>query len=372
MVVPLVTGAIAVGSAVAQYMQSEEARALSAEERERLEALIAGVQSPNFSWEKLDPKTYAVVAKYQPQVASFIQEKAPEVTKMASQDAVMAREAQREALTRLRAQGAGQDPLGDAELAENLSQAAVANRGRNQAVKEDFARRGQGGGTSEMLAQMLGTQQANEQAATGSRQAYIEAQRRKLQALRDSSSLAGSIRDDEFRVERGNNDIINSFNQRTATRQQGWADNAAGIANDASKYNLGNEQDTANRNVGAANQFAVQGQQREDDLKQRGFTNDMAKVKAQAGITDMARDDIVGGARDRNAAIAGGAEGAQTVLKYSDRQPAAKAPTQEQQTGQTSAASSLSAKPQYSVPNEDDEDGNPLNRRYRPNQMGGY
>ena len=268
MVVPLVMGAVAVGSAIAQYMQSEEARQLSAEEREKLERLISDVQSPSFNWSKIDPKAYAVVAKYQPQVASFIEEKAPQLTQMASADAVTSREAQREALTRLRAQAQGQDPLADAELAENLSAAAVANRGRNAAVKEDFSRRGQGGGTSEMLAQLLGTQQANEQASTGSRGAFIEAQRRKLQALRDSTSLAGAIRDDEFRVESGNNNLINSFNQRNAVRRQDWATGAATTANEGQRFNLTNEQDVGNRNTTTANQFAVQERNREDDLKQ--------------------------------------------------------------------------------------------------------
>lgn len=363
MVLPLVIGAIAVGSAIAQYLSSAEGRRLAAAERRRLEQMVQDVQNPSFDWSKLDPATYQVVAKYQPQVADFVAEQAPQLTKMDSADAMASRDAQREALNRLRAQSQGNDPLADAELADNLAQAATANRGRNDAVREDFSRRGQAGGTSEMLAQLLGTQQSNEQAATGARQSFIEAEKRKLQALRDSTSLAGAVRDDEFRMERGNNDLINGFNLRMATRRQGWADNAAGTMNDAQKFNVGNQQDIANRNVTTGNQFAVQERDRRDKLTQQGFDNDMSKVKTLAGVTDMARSDALGSARDTNSAIAGGSEGAQTAIAYgaSQRQPQQ---SQQEQNGYTNATQNLTAQPNYS--NTYEEPGtDPLNRKYR-------
>ncbi len=318
MVAPLIIGgAIAIGSAIAQYLNSEEGRRLSRAERQKLEKLLRDTESPRFDTSMIDPETYRVVAKYKPEVADFIAEQAPELTRMDSADAIAAREAQREALSRMRALQTGNDPLGDAELADALAKASIANRGRTSAIREDFARRGQGGGVAEMLAQLVGSQQANEQAAEGARGAYIEAQRRRLQAMRDAAGLAGQIRDDEYQLERGNNDLINGYNQRFAARRQDWANAGAEARNAGQRFNITNEQDVANKNTGVGNTFKVNERNRVDELKQRGFDNEMGKVRTFAGVTDMARADAIGTARDRNSAISGAADGAQTALAYS-------------------------------------------------------
>lgn len=335
-------------SAILQYASSEQARQMSVAERRKLEKMLRDVESPTFNTADITPEMFAIVSKFKPEVADFIAEQAPQLTRMDSADALAAREAQREALSRMRAQASGNDPLADAELADVLSKAAVANRGRTAAIREDFARRGQGGGMAEMLAQLVGTQQANEQAADGARASFIEAQRRKLQAMRDSASLAGQIGDDEYRLERGNNDLINGYNQRFAARKQEWANNGANVRNDAQRVNLTNAQDVANRNTTTRNSFTVANRERENDLAQRGYDNEMGKVRTYAGITDMARSDALGAARDRNSAISGANDGVQTAIAYSQR-PA-------EQQSQAPAQQQVWA-------GEDSSD--PLNRKYR-------
>ena len=356
MVAPLIAGGIMAAGAIASYMQSQEARNLSEKERADLKRLLQNMQSPRFDTSEITPEQYKVVGKYVPVAAQYVQEEAPEVVKMASADSGMARDTQREALSRLRALSQGNDPLGDAEQAEALAKAGDANRGRVGAVREDFARRGQGGGTSEMLAQLLGAQQANEIASTGSRQAFMEGERRKLQSLRDSTSLAGAIRDDEFRTERGNSDIINSFNERTSARRQTFNNNAANAANEGQQFNLRNEQDVSNKNVGAGNDSRVSERDRQDRLSQQTYTNEMAKVTGQMPITTMAREDARNSARDTNSAIGGATDAVATGAMYYDSKPkeTAAEPTN------AAASQSLTAQPSYQEADED----SPLKRRY--------
>lgn len=363
-------GGVAAGSAIAQYLQSEEARKLSARERKELERLLAAVQNPNFDYSKLSPQQYEVVRQYVPEAASFVEEARPDLLSMDTADARVSREAQRAALEKLRAQAQGQDPLADAELEDALARAASANRGRRDAVKEDFSRRGQLGTTQEMVAQLLGTQQANESASEGSRAAFIESQRRKLQALRDSVSVAGAIRDDEFRQEARNDDILNSSNSRTAQRKQSWADGVASTRNEGERFNLTNEQDVSNRNTGTGNTFEVSERDRQDNLKQRTFDNDMSKVRARAGIAEMGRQDAIGAGRDRNNAISGLADGVQTALAFQyDSQQKQQQPASSEDKGFVSASQSISAQPVWQAEDFDEEQADPLKRRFKTNKV---
>lgn len=361
MVLPVIAAGVMAAGAIAQYMQSQEAQAMNAKERRELKALIDNLKSPNFDPRALTPEQYKVVGKYVPQAAEFVAEQAPQLVKMDSADSVESRNAQREALGRLRSMSRGDDPLAAAEQADALAQADTSNRGRVGAVREDFARRGQGGGTSEMLAQLLGAQSANQMAADGSRGAFIEAQKRKLQSLRDSTTLAGAIRDDEFRAERGNADIINSFNARTSTRRQDVNNRASDVANQGQQFNLTAEQRAADNNVSSGNDFRVNERNRQDKLTQQTYDNEMGKIKTQGGITDMARADIKAGARDRNSAIGGATDAFATGAAYYDSKPKEKAPA-DPAPPPPAASASLTAQPNYNDAEEDE--GTPLSRKY--------
>lgn len=354
MVLPLIVAGVTAASAISQYINSKEAREASAQERRDLKDLLDNLGSPNFNPRLLTPEQFRVVGKYVPEAANFVAEQAPQLVQQAGADSVQARNAQREALGRLRAQSRGEDPLADAELAEAMAQAGTANRGRLGAVKEDFARRGQGGGTSEMLAQLVGAQTANQLASDGSRAAFIDAQKRKLQAMRDTTSLAGNIREEDYRTERGNNDVINSFNERTSSRRQRANETATATANEGQRFNLNAEQGVAEKNVATANDFKINERSRGDKFAQLGFENQMSKVRAQSGITDMARSDVLNGARDRNSAISGAT---QAVGAYYG----AKSTEKPQQTTERPMIDSNEF--------EDQDSRNPMRRKYRFNEV---
>jgi hypothetical protein len=197
------------------------------------------------------------------------------------------------------------DPLMDLQASQALQKAGVANQGRVGAITESFARRGQGGGPQEMLAQMLGSQQSNEMANQSMTNLAIEAQRRKLQALADSAQLGGQIRGEDVALESRNNDILNQFNQRFAARRQGWEDARADMLNDAQRANIDRAQGVADRNVGTRNQFAVDNRNRYNDVEGKKWGVSMDRLGRQSNLGGMARDDIAANTNAQNQAVSG-------------------------------------------------------------------
>lgn len=325
----IAAGGVAAVSALAQWYNSEQGRKASAAERERVKEMLDNVQSPNFDPAKLSPEQYAVVRKYVPKAASFVAEQAPQLVKADSAGAVAGRGAQMDALNRLRNLSAsGTDEQSQLLQQEATNAANVANRGRQGAISEDFRNRGAGGSGLELLAQLTNAQGANEIQAQNSRQGALQAIQTKLQAMRDSANLGGQVRQEDVQMEGANNDIWNSFNQRTAQRQQQYGDNVANTMNEGDRFNVTNEQDIANRNTTNGNEYKKYNQGRDDRLKQATYDNTMGKVKVQAGISDGARQDIRDNTRDTNSAIAGVGQGAQTVLAYQQAQGDKVPPTQ--------------------------------------------
>lgn len=316
--IPVMIG-IAAASALVQYLNSKEGRELSAAEREKLQRQIDAIKQPNFDYSKFDPKLLKVVGTYTPEVADFIVEKTPELIKADSEGAKKGRDAQMAALSRLtELSKSGEDELTRLERTQAMNDVANRNRGQVGAVSESFARRGQAGGSQEMLAQMFNAQEQNDQQAeTGSRFA-IEAQRRKLQSLMDSASLGGRIRNEDIELESTNNNILNDFNRRFAANKQQWANNAADTRNGAQRFNLGLEQEVADRNVGISNDAAQFNLKNYNGLQQSEFDNALSKLGINAKGTQMAREDINSTTNATNNAFSGLAGGAMSAYMYAD------------------------------------------------------
>ena len=350
MVAPLVVmGAIAVGSAVAQYLNSEQGRRLSAAEGKKLENLLNETKKPNFDYTKFTPEQFKLVGQYTPEVADFVAEANPNLIKADSADAKLGRDAQRQALNRLtKLSKEGTDELTEMERTSAMNDVAKRSRGSVGAVSENFAQRGQAGGAKELLAQMFNAQQQNEQQAEAGSRFAIEAQRRKLQSLMDAAQLGGRIRQEDVDVESRNNDILNSFNQRFAARKQDWSNNRASTLNEAERLNLAAAQSVDDRNVAQNNDAFKYNQGNYNNLQERDYQNALDEIRIQSGVTNMARQDINSETAAKNSAISGAAGGAMQIYDYyrSDSKP--------QQNS-------------YSFKDEDEEDdaGNPLKRKYK-------
>lgn len=328
---------IAAASALVQYMNSAEGRRATAAERARIQRQIDALQSPNFDPKLLTPEDFKVVQKYAPNVSDYIAEANPNLVKADSEGVKAGREAQMNALNKLRnLSNSGTDEQSQLLQQEATNSVNVANRGRQGAIAEDFARRGNSGGGMELLAQLSNAQAANDTQANMGRQNALQAYQTKLQALRDSASLGGTIRGEDVDLESRNNDILNAFNQRTAANRNNFNQYADGVYNDAQRFNTTNAQDVANKNTSTTNQFAQYNQNRDDSNKQQTFNNELNKINVSAGNSSI--PDIRNNTKDNNSTTAGFADGAQTALAYSNRNSEAE---------------------------EKDDNNNPLRRRYR-------
>ena len=300
--------AIAAGSAIAQWLNSKSAQGASAEERARMEALLAKIKQPQFDPTTLTPEDYKVAATYVPQAATYIQEKAPEVVKMASEDAKLAKSAMRDALAKLQA-GANDTTMADIERQTALADAAGISRSAQGSIAQEMQARGMGGSGQEMLARQVAAQAGGQRAAQTSAQAVADAYRQKLNMIMNSANLGGQIADREYKQEAGNVDIRNSFNAREAAARQNWEDNRSNVINDATRYNVTNTQDVANKNVAQRNVYQTSERNRLDANKQNEFQNALDVVRAQSGNSENARRDIAG-ERDATAGAISGIAGA--------------------------------------------------------------
>lgn len=311
MVAPLVVmGAIAAGSAIAQWMNSESARNASSAERAQMQELLSRVQEPDFDFSEITPELYSVVGKYVPEASNFISENNPTLVKADSAGAKLGRDAQVDALSAMRERAkTGTDASSRALQQEAMNAQGVANQGQQGAIRDEFARRGQSGNGMELIARISGQEAAAQQGAQQSRNAVLDAQRERLQSMRDSANLGGQIRNEDVDVEWKNAGVINDFNSRTATRRQAFDNRGVDDRNEAQRSNLNVAQGVASQNTTLRNQTAVSERNRRDELKQRIYNNSMQKLGVNTTQSQGRIDGINGQATDTNKAIGGIAGG---------------------------------------------------------------
>lgn len=287
-----IPAAIAIGSAAAQWLNSRNAQQASEAERRRIQALYDQVQDPSFDPAELTPEDYQVVGSYLPDAAEYVEEARPDLIDTTA-DMTRGRDAEKQALEQMLMQSRdGSDPLTEIARAK-ASRAASADASSSRAsLDQGMQRRGVGVGSSiGYAANLAAGQDAALRSALAGEEAVANNASRRDQSLRGAADLGGRIRSADMSMEQANANVINSFNQRLATRKQDYLNRRADTANDAQRYNLGVQQGTADRNVGNRNNFKVQERNRRDDIAQRGFDNQISRVDGQAGL---ARDRMQG------------------------------------------------------------------------------
>jgi hypothetical protein len=293
--------AIAGASALAQFLNSEQARRLSDKERARIAKMVDQLQAPNFTQADFTPEDYKMLQQYVPEVAQNVVEQAPRTIQETS-DMGQGRQAQLEALNQMRATAmAERDPALMAMMEQASRRGAVDAQSRQSAIMEGLARRGQLGGSAAVVAQMQGAGDAMERSAEAGRAAAIEAYRNRQQAMRGAAEVGGQVYSQDFQKERANTDIINDFNRRMADRQFAYNQYASGLRNEAQRYNIGTAQDLANRNVQGRNSA----QDKWAQARQNMYQNEVNKVGLKSGQGQANVAAINQAAADRNQAIQG-------------------------------------------------------------------
>lgn len=305
-------------STIAQLYQSEKARKASKERLGEIERLFDAIKPPEFDFTPLDPpelirdsipepafdysnitpEAYQIAAKYIPEVAPYIAEKNPQIVQM-SAAGQFGRDAQIQALKDIRARtGELSDVEAQDASARAMRDAQINAQSRQQAILQDANRRGQLGSGAMLAAQLQGASDQMERGANLSSQAYLEALRNKLGAIRSEGEMGRQLGNDEFSQAAINADIINKFNQRAAQNMNQYGQYASDVMNKGQLYNVGVAQDVSNMNTQAANQAQYANRERQDQLltnrynrefNERNFQNQTAQQDYTNQASEIAR-----------------------------------------------------------------------------------
>ena len=278
--IPFVVAAMAVtalAGAYVAYKKGQISKEQLAKMEEHAKNMEAKMIAPSGTAEAFTPEEYEFAQKYNPQIATYVQENRPElVTDSASQPE---RRMQRDALNRYaNLSQSGTDVIADAQREEALFDAGAQDKARRNQIVQNMANRGLGGSGQDMLAQMQSSQDSAVNARSASLDAVKQAEARRLGALDKMAGLAGNVRGQNFQVEQNNANVMNAFNQRLSSSKNQYNQNAADTQNRAQQFNIENEQRVNAANTGLRNQSNLSNLTREEDAKQRllDFQNNMA------------------------------------------------------------------------------------------------
>lgn len=318
MALPAIAGIIAVGAgtAILNYLNSEQGRRASAAERARLEELLAKIQTPNFKPEDLTFEEYQYVGTFSPQAAKYIEYARPEFATGESELAQVGLAPRTEALERLMQRSkTGRDLESDILMGEGTRQAMIAGKGQQEAILDAMRRQGRAGGGAELAAMLQSGQSAQGRAAQNTRAAALEAIRNRQESMLQAADLGGQIRSEAIGLEGEKADAINRFNENVTKSRQDYEYYLKDLANKAALREADMRQGIADRNVEGRNLL----QRERQDVSQRNFENDMAKYRSQAGLSDVARSDIRDTTQQRAETIGGLGDMAQSAIAYGSR-----------------------------------------------------
>ena len=295
---------ISAASGIAQFLNSERGRRMAKEERARLEGLINKLEAPEFDTAQLTPPELKVLETYTPEVAQLVYEVDPELITADSDRAIQGKQAQDAALSQFQAIARGDDPLGDVEIVRAINDAIENSGSQRNAILADMARKGvspSASAYSQLQFQNAGQSQKN--MFDASLNAAVAERQRRDQALGNSANLGGKILGFETDLEKMNDQIINSINQRNTQARRQYLTNRANTLNDAQKYNIGERQRISEANLNNI----YKSQQRAQDLrnKQIGARYQTDRDKLNLLVGNARFPEITETTQGRNQAIQG-------------------------------------------------------------------
>lgn len=297
-------------SGIMGYLNDSEANEVSAQERKKLEGLLAQVQSPQFSPEQLTPESYRVLQQYVPQVASFVQEVAPNVVTGDTAEARQGKDIEQQVLQEmLGISQDGTDATTDIQLNRAKRASDDAASSARATADATQARRGfQPGGALSYALSQDATNQGLQRNAMAGEQAVMDAAGRRTDALgqvgRMGTQMTGRAND----MEKANAAIMNAFNEHLASNRNQYNQYAAGVQNQGQQFNIGQNQGAFDKSVAGRNQAQQFNMNRGDDIVRAQTAHQMNKLGQQSNITGMARQDATNAADTSNRAWNAGAQ----------------------------------------------------------------
>lgn len=356
----LVGGGVQVVSGLMQYYNQQKAAGASAKRLREIEAMFDSIVPPEYDLkvyddprlaqdipapalnvEAITPQMYEQVGQYVPEIASYVQEAAPQLVE-ATAAARTGRGAQLDALERYKQIAAGEfDPELQQMLSEASQRANTEAQSRAASILQDAQRRGQLGSGMMLAEQQRAASEAMARQARESQLAAAEGYRNRLLALDKSASLGGQIRSSEMAEEGKNVGILNDFNERTSKNYQDYLQMRADQLNKAKIMETERARQVADANVAAKNKAAwenrdmynraqqtkydVARQNRQGRLdveearnraKQQMYDNLLSKARGKAGISESVMNFENQRARDTNQMIRGLGDAATAGAMY--------------------------------------------------------
>jgi len=245
------------------------------------------LQVPNPVQQKLLLERYIQTGRLTPELEQQVQQDASQFEQIKTDPRF--KEAQLQALGQMQEIGKGGLTLSDRAANEKaLSDIEAQDRGRREAILQQYGARGLGGSGLELQAQMMAQQQATNRASQQQLDMLGSARDRALNAIIQSGDLGGKLRGQEFDEQSkvaAARDAINRFN--TQNKQDVLSRNV-GIKNAAQQYNLDRQQQIANANVELGNKE----QQYNKELLQQQFQNKAQIAAGKSGQYRLSADAL--------------------------------------------------------------------------------
>ena len=248
----------------------------------------------DFDMSKLEPAEQRMVAEIAPQLYDAQIQGDVSLT----QDSPEMRESQLRALSQMEEigeTGLRQEDFLAAQDAQR--QIGQTQRRYTQSAIQNMAERGRLGAGSELGARMAGGQASSELAASMGRDLQRDAIRNRLNALAMSGQFASDIRGQDVGVSSRRAGERNLFNEWVSALNTNASAANVAAQNQAQYYNVGTAQGISNTNVQNRYANAARNQEYLNDLRQQGFSNQLAKTQ---GLTRSYQ--IRGQAKDRERA----------------------------------------------------------------------
>ena len=276
----IVVGAVVAGAAISMIGNSKAQKKaaaaqaayqkLTADEADKLDKLIPTVESQMLTYRPLESQGI-----YTPEQERAISLGSSELANVTTDPRL--RSAQMQALEQLASMG--QTPFTEAEQAQLNQvrrQSAGDEQARQSAILQEMATRGVGGSGAELAARLSSSQAAAERQSTENDQLAIMAQNRMLQALSQSGSLGGQIREQDYGEQSAAAQAADRIAQFNALQTADVQQRNIGGLNLAQAQNLAEKQRLSEANIGT--QMTLE-QQNKQLLPQQYFGN-QAQISA--------------------------------------------------------------------------------------------
>lgn len=287
------------GAGLGQMMSQNDADSALQAKENALEKIL-GTNAPNIAEQTITPNLESVAGTYNPNMEGTVS-LGPSSMAGITTDPRLA-QAQMSALQSLQQQGQGGLTATDRMNLMNINNQTEGNaNASSNAIMQNMAARGMGGGGAELAARLMASQgAANRDAQTGMNVA-AQSQQNALNALAQAGSLGGQIQAQQFGEKAQQAQAQDAISKFNAANQQQVIGTNTNAANQGALTNLSNAQNVANQNTALQNQAQAANKK----LYQTQFQNQMDQAKAAAGQYNSNSDYYAGQAAATRAMYSG-------------------------------------------------------------------